>query len=132
MSASEMGVKDFYSIHVMSFCEGYDINLPGGATTRNVTYCSKRSAIFEFDPSRVLASDMNSGFNISDLTWPSTIDDDFKFLSATTKAVSTLYVIGATATGIKVLMELFLLTAGGGRPSMLAHLLLTVVCHLHI
>lgn len=126
VNASEMGVRDFYSIHVLSFCEGYDINSQRRAI-RDVAYCSKRSATFEFDLSTALAADLHPGFNISDLTWPSTIADDFKFLSVTTKAVSTLYIIGAIATGMKVLMELFLLTTGGNRSSMLAHLVLTAV-----
>jgi hypothetical protein len=120
-SAADLGLRDFYSVYVLAYCEGY---VNGGQ--RNVTSCSDRSAIFAFNPSNVLESELNPGFNMSDIDWPDTITDDFSVMESTTKAMSVLYVIGAGATGLTLLMQI-LLTQAGGRPSMIAHLFFTVV-----
>lgn len=121
-SATELGLRDFYSVYVLAYCEGYFEN-----GSRNVTFCSERSAAFAFNPSNVLESELNPGFNVSDIDWPDTITDDFLVMETTTKAMSVLYIIGAGATGITLLMQV-LLTQAGGRPSMITHLFFTVVC----
>jgi hypothetical protein len=119
-----LGLKDFYSLHVLAFCEG-SLNEDGH---RNVMSCSDRTAPFAFNPARVFSTEFQPGFNVSDIDWPETITDDFTVMETTTKAMSVLYIIGVASTGITFLMEI-LLTQAGGRPSMIAHLLFTVVCN---
>ncbi|KAF5015724.1 hypothetical protein F66182_12842, partial [Fusarium sp. NRRL 66182] len=91
----------------------------------NVTGCSKRKAPFAFDPINVFSADFKAGFNISDINWPDSINDDFEVMEITTKAMSVLYIIGVAATGVAFLMEI-LLAQTGGKSSMFAHLFFVV------
>jgi hypothetical protein len=110
----------------LAYCEG---NFKNGADSGlEVTSCSKRKAPFAFDPTKVFSAEFNAGFNISDIQWPESINDDFEVMEVTTKAMSVLYIIGVAATGIAFLMEI-LLAQAKGKPSMFAHLFFAVVCH---
>lgn len=115
-----MGLKDFYTVHVLAYCEGSF----GSDGEHDVTRCSKRTAPFAFNPAKEL--EFKNGFNVSDINWPDTITDDFAVMEVTTKAMSVLYILGVMFTGVTFLMEI-LLTQAGGRPSMMAHLFFTVV-----
>lgn len=125
-TTADLGLKDFYAIHVLTYCEGNFKTAGEGGL--NVTRCSKRKAPFAFDPTKVFSAEFKAGFNISDINWPDSINDDFEVMEMTTKAMSVLYIIGVTATGVAFLMEI-LLTQAGGKPSMFAHLFFVVVCH---
>ncbi|KAH8691299.1 actin cortical patch SUR7/pH-response regulator pali [Talaromyces proteolyticus] len=121
-SAADLGLKQFYSVHVLAYCEG---NFDGDGE-HGVTSCSKRTAPFAFNPANVFSAEFKAGFNVSDINWPDTITDDFHVMEVTTKAMSVLYIIGVAATGVTLLMEI-LLTQAGGRASMMAHLIFTVL-----
>ncbi|OKL57064.1 hypothetical protein UA08_07615 [Talaromyces atroroseus] len=123
-TAADLGLKDFYAIHVLTYCEGNFKD--SGNHAMEVTSCSRRRAPFAFNPEKVFSTEFNAGFNISDINWPDTISDDFDVMAMTTKAMSVLYIIGMAATGIAFLMEI-LLTQAGGKPSMFAHLFFTVL-----
>lgn len=67
------------------YCEGYyepravpNATVSRSDITRNFTYCSPRSANFQFDPRDALQRDLNasgnSWLNVSDLNWPDEID----------------------------------------------------------
>ncbi|EED20581.1 conserved hypothetical protein [Talaromyces stipitatus ATCC 10500] len=123
-TAADLGLKDFYAIHVLTYCEGnFKSSVEGGL---EVTSCSKRRAPFAFDPAKVFSAGFKAGFNISDINWPDSITDDFEVMEMTTKAMSVLYVIGVASTGVVFLMEI-LLTQAGGKPSMFAHLFFVVL-----
>lgn len=123
-TAADLGLKDFYTIHVLTYCEGNFQDDNHHHHAMQVTNCSHRRAPFAFNPASV---ELKAGFNISDINWPDDITDDFDVMAMTTKAMSVLYIIGMAATGVSFLMEI-LLTQAGGKPSMFAHLFFTVVC----
>lgn len=67
------------------YCEGYyeptaipNETVSRNEITRNFTYCSPRSANFQFDPREALQRDLNASgngwLNVSDLNWPDDID----------------------------------------------------------
>lgn len=122
-SAADIGLKDFYAMHVLTYCEG-NFQRDGPV---EVTKCSKRRAPFAFNPAEVFSTEFNAGFNISDINWPDSITDDFEVMAMTTKAMSVLYILGMGSTGVAFLMEI-LLSQTRGKPSMFAHLFFTVVC----
>lgn len=125
-TTADIGLKDFYAIHILTYCEGNFKS--GGEGGLNVTSCSKRKAPFAFDPTKVFSAGFKAGFNISDINWPDSINDDFHVMEITTKAMSVLYIIGVAASGVAFLMEIFLAQVGG-KPSMFAHLFFIVVCY---
>ncbi|KAJ9317045.1 hypothetical protein DTO271D3_2784 [Paecilomyces variotii] len=124
--ARELGIYDFYAIHVMSYCEGYFKISDTGAAIRNVTGCSNRTVLFNFDPTDVLSGELNDGVNLSDINWSDAIDDDFEVLSTTTKAMAILYCIGTGATGVAVVAGAWLVFTGG-RTQAIAELLLSML-----
>lgn len=79
--AREIGLHDFYSIHVLNHCEGYWKKDGKGNETsqRNVTYCSGQSnGISRFNLSTTLERGLNSSHvnvTLSKLHWPQAIDD---------------------------------------------------------
>jgi SUR7/PalI family. len=129
--AREVGIYDFYAIHVISYCEGYfqtKTSATGDFTVRNVSSCSNRTVLFHFDPSDVLSRELNAGVNLSDLNWSDAIDDDFQVLSVTTKTMAVLYCIGTGATGLAFLAGAWLVFAGG-RNQAITELFLSMVSH---
>ncbi|KAG9639457.1 hypothetical protein KCU95_g12382, partial [Aureobasidium melanogenum] len=59
--AQELGVHDFYSAHLLNYCEGYytPSSIPNTTATKpsirqNVTYCSNRTSFFHLDPTTAL------------------------------------------------------------------------------
>ncbi|KAJ5738811.1 hypothetical protein N7493_001966 [Penicillium malachiteum] len=92
----------FYSIHVMSYCQGtlgtVEPGTPGG--TRNVTQCSDRQVLFSFDPTEAWTDGITHG---PTLEWPRVISDDFHAFRLTTQSMAVLYCIGVSAIGAVLL-----------------------------
>ena len=88
-----VGIHDFYTANILGYCEGY-FNSKGG---RNYTYCSKPQAFFEFDPKAILQADVDaagySDINISELDWPTEIDNGLTVVHKVEKAAFILYIV---------------------------------------
>ena len=113
--AQILGVHDFYSAHIMTFCEGY--YLPGpvpnstvkaGTIHKNVTACSNKTAMFTFDPRKTLVTELNESTNglvdLSDLKWPEKVDDGLAALKAAQKAVFVLYCVSIALIFVAMIM----------------------------
>ncbi|KAJ5776840.1 hypothetical protein N7520_000086 [Penicillium odoratum] len=97
-------VLEFYSIHVMSYCQGtlgtVEPGTPGSA--RNVTQCSDRQILFSFDPTDAWSE---ATTHESTLEWPRVISDDFHAFRLTTQSMTVLYCIGVSAMGAALLVR---------------------------
>jgi hypothetical protein len=113
--AQILGVHDFYSAHIMTFCEGY--YLPGpvpndtvkaGTIHKNVTACSNKTAMFTFDPRKTLVTELNESTNglvdLSDLHWPEKVDDGLAALKAAQRAVFVLYCVSIALIFVAMIM----------------------------
>lgn len=91
-------VQNFYSVHVMSYCQGTLSSAEPGApgVSRNVTECSKQTILFAFDPTQAWPEEITQG---PELSWPRVISDDFRAFRVTSQAMAVLYIIGVGATG---------------------------------
>lgn len=97
--AQDLGIKDFYSIHVMDHCEGYFT--PNGTANRNVTYCSNTTAMANFNLTQTLQKQLNSThapFTLPDLQFPQAIEDGIHTLKLAFNACFILYTIGIVFT----------------------------------
>ncbi|KAJ5896366.1 uncharacterized protein N7473_005765 [Penicillium subrubescens] len=96
----------FYSVHIMSYCQGTLGPLPPGATdlygTRNVTACSNRTILFAFDPTAAWPKEVTHG---PALEWPRVISDDFHAFRMTSRAMAVLYIIGVGTMGTVLLVK---------------------------
>lgn len=97
-----LGIEDFYSAHMLNYCEGqYTPAEAANATisesdiSKNVTDCSKNRAMYKFDPTAILEEALNrtTGLDVSldDINWPEDIDTGIKALNALMGAMFVLY-----------------------------------------
>ncbi|MCJ1393061.1 hypothetical protein MMC18_005933 [Xylographa bjoerkii] len=102
--AKSLNIHDFYSAHLLDYCEGYYTPSPlSNATSqpsKNVTSCSNHTAFFTFDPTAILQNELKPGTNLSELKWPSTIEDAIVAIETASKVMFVLYCIGVGFAGL--------------------------------
>lgn len=103
-------MRDFYSIYVMSYCEGFL-----HAENRNLTGCSHPSLLFSFNATEALTKDAGNTTSLSSLGWPSSITDDLRTFGATSQSMGVFYCIGIGLAGLAVLERLWFVIAKGPR-----------------
>ena len=105
--AEALNIHDFYSAHVLDYCEGYYTPGPVANLTeepsKNVTHCSKLKSFFQFDPSGVIQSELKPGVKLTDFKWPSAIQDGIRAIRVASNVMFVLYCMGATATGVTLI-----------------------------
>ncbi|KAI4282344.1 MAG: hypothetical protein L6R38_003024 [Xanthoria sp. 2 TBL-2021] len=101
--AKALNIHDFYSAHLLNYCEGYFTPGPLANKTvdpdKNVTQCSNQTALFHFDPTAAIQKELKPGISLADLRWPSAIKDAVHAVEIASKAMFVLYCVGAAATG---------------------------------
>jgi hypothetical protein len=132
--ARAINIHDFYAAHILNYCEGYyEPNAtvePGHKKPHeNVTSCSNRTALFHFDPTKIIEQELKPGVNLTDIKWPSQIEDGIRVLEAAGKAMFALYCIGIGFAGIGLIGAVFGLIASG-RISALFNFILCIVSPL--
>lgn len=105
--AKTLNIHDFYSAHLLNYCEGYFTPGPLPNKTvdpdKNITQCSNRTALFHFDPTAAIEKELKPGISLADLRWPSTIKDAVHTVEVASKAMFVLYCVGAAATGLALI-----------------------------
>ncbi|KAA8650578.1 SUR7/PalI family protein [Aspergillus tanneri] len=121
------GANDFYSMHVMSHCEGVREE-----EKNHVKNCSKRSMLFSFNPSKVL-SEETGNTSPSDLGWPRAITEDFHAFSVTSQSLGVFYCIGLGFAGLVILERLWsVILRGRGRQLSVIELVLLLLSFVMI
>ncbi|KAI9886517.1 MAG: hypothetical protein M1823_001698 [Watsoniomyces obsoletus] len=104
---ARLGIHDFYSAHVLTYCEGY--YEPNGTTPgarKSITSCSNRTASNWFYPTQILERELTVGVSLEDLRWPRDIDQGINALRTAFRAMFIAYVVGIVATGLTMLASL--------------------------
>ena len=99
--ARDIGLHDFYSVHVMDYCEGFFS--PNGTSKRNVTYCSDEKGQFSFNVTQALQRELNASHvnvTLSQIHWPSAISDGIHDLRLAFHATAVFYYMGIILTGL--------------------------------
>lgn len=123
--AKSLGLRDFYSLHVLNHCQGYFH--PNGTSSRNVTYCTNTTSFSHFNARQTLQTQLNhSGIdvNLTDLHWPDKIDEALGDLKLAFNIMFILYCIGIIGVGLAFfgsILGLFF----HGRKSSLGNIFLT-------
>ncbi|KAF7190212.1 SUR7 family protein pun1 [Pseudocercospora fuligena] len=112
-TARDLGLHDFYSAHLMTYCEGYykpgpvaNATLSKDDISKNVTECSNRTAMYNFDPEEILQRELDesgTGVDLSDLDWPDDIQKGIDALRISAKATFVLYCIAIGFIGVAFL-----------------------------
>jgi len=117
--AKELGIKQWYSLHLMDMCEGtYAPNATEKGAALNVSTCSNQTAMYHFDISTQLNKELEVGplkINLSDIDWPSDIQSGLNDLNTALDATFVLYAIGIAAAGCAILASLVAVFLHGSR-----------------
>ena len=128
--AKELNLHDFYSAHVLDYCEGYYTPGPVANLTespsKNVTHCSNQTALFHFDPALIIQNELKPGVNLTDLKWPKAIQNTIRAIELASKVMFVLYCIGIGAVGLALVGAIISLFASG-RLSAIVNVMLSTV-----
>lgn len=105
--ADKLGIEQWYSWHLMDFCQGkYTPNATAKSVGYNITSCSKKVALYHFDIEDVIGSQLEIGplhINTSDINFPQDIQDGLNDLSAAVDAIFVLYAIAIACSGLAII-----------------------------
>jgi hypothetical protein len=104
-------LKDFYSAHLMAFCEGDFTPESNPKEKAAVTACSERQAFFTFDPTAIIESKLPTGLGLSDIGWPDQLTTGVMAINVASRAMFFFYIIGIAAAGIATIGAVFGLLA---------------------
>jgi len=117
--AAELGIKQWYSWHLMDLCEGtYSPNATAKHAKLNVSSCTNQTTMYHFDITKEINDELESSklhVNISSLGWSDDIQNDLNKLNTALDALFVLYVIGIAAAGIAIIAALVALFLHGSR-----------------
>ena len=143
--AKDLGLHDFYSAHLLNFCEGFytptdapNATIPKSEISKNVTDCSNRTAMYSFNPRETLQreldeSEYGSKINLTELGWPESLDDAIQALEVATNAMFVLYCIGIAFAALALILALAsLFTAPGGKLSACANVSVELIAFLAV
>lgn len=98
----------------MTYCEGYytpgptaNATLDKSDISKNVTKCSNRTAMYNFDPQAILQRELDesgTGIDLSDLDWPEDIQDGIDALRVSAKATFVLYCVAIGFIGVALIL----------------------------
>lgn len=106
-----LDIKDFYSAHLMTYCEGDFTPDTDPKKKEAVTACSERKAFFTFDPTGIIESKLPKGIGLSDINWPDGLTNGVMAINVASRAMFFFYIIGIAAAGIAMVGAVFGLLA---------------------
>jgi len=141
--ASRLGIEDFYSAHLLTYCQGQytpteapNATLSASDITKNITACSPRKAMYRFDPTRIVSDALNkttgARITLSDINWPSDIDTGVRALNTLMAAMFVLYVLAIIFIFLSLLAALVAALSSPGRASACVNLALATLAWLAI
>ncbi|KAI8672913.1 hypothetical protein NCS56_00755700 [Fusarium sp. Ph1] len=108
--ADRLGVSEWYSIHVMSTCDGdFKPNATSPGAGFNVTNCTNSAPEKRFNLTELLDHQLEVGpfqLSLTDINWPDDIQDSIDMLNSALLALFVLYVLGVGFSGLAMLGSL--------------------------
>lgn len=104
----ELGLEDFYNIHLWNYCSG-DYVEDGGKNKWKVTECTKPNAKYHFDLVEIfqIEAKENGGSGIEDEDLPDSITKVNKAIKTVSSVMISMYVIGTLTTLVTFLVGWF-------------------------
>ncbi|KAJ0305180.1 hypothetical protein COL5a_010217 [Colletotrichum fioriniae] len=108
--ADELGISEWYSLHLMDVCHGqFSPNVTAPNVWLNVTNCTQPSPGPNVNLTKMLDQELEIGplsLSLSDLNWPDTIEDAMDKVNKALLAIFVLYVMGIGFSGLAILGSL--------------------------
>ncbi|ORY63062.1 actin cortical patch SUR7/pH-response regulator pali [Pseudomassariella vexata] len=112
--STELGISQWYSLHIMNACEGtYAPNATSPGAWYNVTNCTAQEAGYQFNLTEVLDHELQVGplkLNLNQLGFPEDIQDFIDYLNSFLLAIFVFYVLGSALAGLSFLLCIVELT----------------------
>lgn len=109
-----LNISDFYAVHIMNYCEGeFEPNGTASGASKNTTWCSRRNALFHFDPAAIIEERLPAGITLEDLRWPDDIDRAINAIRAASIAQFVFWCLGIGFAGIAVIAAAFSIFTNG-------------------
>ncbi|KAI0132278.1 SUR7 protein [Xylariales sp. AK1849] len=112
--SAELGISQWYSLHVMNACEGnYAPNATSPGAWFNTTNCTAQAAGFQFNITEVLDHEIVVGpldLNPADLQLPDDITDAINYLNGFLLAIFVFFCLGSGFSGLSFLACIAALT----------------------
>jgi hypothetical protein len=132
----KIGVEDWYSMHMLNYCEGqYTPEEAANATLKesdikkNTTECAKQRAMYKFDPTRIIEEALNkTGVDVTlkDLNWPEDIQNGIDTLNALMAAMFVLYVVAICLIFVALVAAIFAVVTSGRMSACINFLIATL------
>ncbi|KAI9167058.1 Anditomin synthesis protein L [Paramyrothecium foliicola] len=105
--ADRLGISEWYSMHIMTVCEGsFTPNATAPDIGLNVSACRETAPKEKFNLTDMLDRELELGplnLNLADLNWPPEIQDKLDLINALLLAIFILFVLTVGFTGLNVL-----------------------------
>jgi len=106
----ELGISEWYSLHVMNWCEGdFAPNTTVVGAWYNTTNCTERAAGIRFNLTEILNHEISVGpikFNTNQIPLPDAIEKAIEDFNSALFALFVLFVLGAALSGFSILLNL--------------------------
>lgn len=109
-----LNISDFYAVHVMNYCEGmYEDNGTDPNASKNTTRCSRRNAMFHFDPTKIVEENLPGDITLEDIRWPDEIKQATDAIRAASIAMFVFWVVGIAFAGLAAIGALVAIFTSG-------------------
>ncbi|KAI1384886.1 uncharacterized protein F4822DRAFT_416612 [Hypoxylon trugodes] len=112
--SEKLGISQWYSIHIMTACEGnFAPNATSSGAWYNTTNCTAQSPGVNFNLTDILQREIDQGplkINATDIPIPDKIREAINYLNSFLLATFVLYVLGSGFSGLSFLSCIVILT----------------------
>ncbi|KAI1498734.1 actin cortical patch SUR7/pH-response regulator pali [Biscogniauxia marginata] len=119
--AEELGISQWYSLHIMTACEGdFAPNATTPGAWYNTTNCTTQQPGVQLNLTEVLTREIDAGpldINVADIPLPDAIAETVEYLNSFLLALFILYVLGSGFSGLSFLGAVVALTLRHRRSS---------------
>ncbi|TEA12961.1 SUR7 family protein pun1 [Colletotrichum sidae] len=108
--ANELGISEWYSLHLMDVCQGeFAPNVTAPNPWSNVTKCTQPRPGPNVNLTKMLDQELSIGpmqISLADLEWPDSLEDALDKVNKALLAIFVLYVLGIAFSGLAILGSL--------------------------
>lgn len=105
--AEDLGISQWYSVHIMNACQGeFGANATAAHFSLNTTNCTHSSPSNRFNLTEILDQELSVGpldLSLADISWPDSIQDKISDLNSALLALFVFFVLGVGFSGLSML-----------------------------
>lgn len=108
--ADELGISQWYSVHLMTLCRGeFEPNATDPSPDHNVTSCTKSSPDNRVNLTELIDNELQAGplhISLAEINWPEQVDDAISTVNDVLLAIFILYCLAIGFSGLAMITAL--------------------------